>query len=256
MKNFVLILSILLFTVSVFSQTENNVSGEVYKTLFPETDEIFKPNDEIELLIEVLDENLILVIDTLVNYKSLNYTILMPYNTKVCNCSNKKEFTENTYFLNEKIGGTRFSYSELWKETNGDTLKYLKKVKEYYRGPFEVNGHKYSLPKYELNLAEYTSKMNLSNLLVYDNEINFGLKLLLKNNRKTKKEYIKYLSENIDFFNSKKKIVEPKSIGIEYIIIGCESKIYAGIDIYGSHYLLSIDKQNKSIEKNERLWIY
>jgi hypothetical protein len=76
----------------------------------------------------------------------------------------------------------------------------------------------------------------------------------------TKEERLKlysYLASNFDNFSEKKKKFSPQPVRLRYIKFPDNRMVQVGIDIYGRHFLWTIDKQkNWELIKVEDLWVY
>lgn len=66
-----------------------------------------------------------------------------------------------------------------------------------------------------------------------------------------------YLREHYDNFSIEDRKLFPQSVRIKYIKFPDDKIIHAGLDIYGSHFLWTIDRTKSwDIISVERLWVY
>ena len=66
-----------------------------------------------------------------------------------------------------------------------------------------------------------------------------------------------YLYKHFDNFSMEDKKLYPQSVRIKYIKFADDNKIHAGLDIYGSHFLWTIDRnKNWDVVSVEKLWVY
>jgi len=76
----------------------------------------------------------------------------------------------------------------------------------------------------------------------------------------TKNERLKlysYLANSFDNFSQRKKEFSPQPVRLRYIKFPDERFVEVGIDIYGTHFLWTIDRQkNWDVIKVENLWVY
>lgn len=66
-----------------------------------------------------------------------------------------------------------------------------------------------------------------------------------------------YLNSQYDYCDPRHHRFQAKAVGISYIITGPGTLRYAGIDIYGRHFLWTLDQdKNYEVIKVEGLWVY
>lgn len=110
----------------------------------------------------------------------------------------------------------------------------------------------------EINPLSFRERLQTTNILFYSRALdvkveNFAKKL----KRKERIKMYQHLSENYDNFSLERKKFKPQPVRIQYIKDDKHSFINVGIDIYGSHFLWTIDTtKNWDVVKCEKLWIY
>jgi hypothetical protein len=101
-------------------------------------------------------------------------------------------------------------------------------------------------------------RIKLHNIIFSNKYLNIKVDSIAK--QLTKNERLRlysYLADNFDNFSEKRKEFSPQSVRLRYIKFPVGRMIHIGIDIYGSHFLWTIDRQkNWEIIKVENLWVY
>jgi hypothetical protein len=109
-----------------------------------------------------------------------------------------------------------------------------------------------------INPLSLGDKIHTRNILFNNKYLNIKIDSIAKH--LTKNERVKlysYLTSNFDNFSQKKKKFSPQPVRIRYIKFPDNNMVQVGIDIYGRHFLWTIDrKQNWDVIKVEDLWIY
>jgi hypothetical protein len=78
-----------------------------------------------------------------------------------------------------------------------------------------------------------------------------------RKSRLWKEQLHAHLHEHYDYYWKEKKKFDTKAIRIRYIVFGREKDAYAGIDIYGAHFLWKMNMQQQGrVVGVERLWVY
>lgn len=105
-----------------------------------------------------------------------------------------------------------------------------------------------------LNLGE---EIRLTHIVFNNTKLNIIVDSVARHLDKTeRKKLFSYLNDHFDNFSMDKKL-HAQPVRIRYIKFPSEQLVYAGIDIYGAHFLWTMDKnQNWNVIKVERLWIY
>ena len=94
----------------------------------------------------------------------------------------------------------------------------------------------------------------VGNEVISEIESKMAIVIPIKNERL---KLYSYLAKSFDNFSEKKKELSPQPVRIRYIKFPDERFVKVGIDIYGKHFLWTIDKQkNWDVIKVEDLWVY
>jgi hypothetical protein len=109
-----------------------------------------------------------------------------------------------------------------------------------------------------INPLSFGDKIHLTNIVFNNSSLNIKVDSVSKIlNRAEKVKLFKYLESRFDNFSLKDKKLNAQPVRIRYVKFPDDKIIHVGIDIYGEHFLWTIDR-NKSwdVIKVERLWIY
>jgi len=106
-----------------------------------------------------------------------------------------------------------------------------------------------------LNLGD---KIHLTNIVFDNSSINVKVDSVAKYlSPKERIKLYKYLSDQFDNFSIDTKKLNAQPVRLIYIKIPDDRYVYIGIDIYGSHFLWTIDKVNYwKVIKVKKLWDY
>lgn len=109
-----------------------------------------------------------------------------------------------------------------------------------------------------INPLSLGDKVKFQNIIFNNHYLNFkvdSIARLLSN--KQRRKFYSYLAMSFDNFSQKKRELVPQPVKLRYIKFPDERFAYVGIDIYGNHFLWTIDKQNNwDVVKVEDLWVY
>ena len=109
-----------------------------------------------------------------------------------------------------------------------------------------------------INPLTLGDRLQTTNILFNNKELNIKVDSIAKTLKKSERHKLfKYLHENFDNFSMKDKRLTSQSVRIKYIKFPDNNLIHVGIDIYGKHFLWTIDKtKNWDVVKVEDLWVY
>jgi hypothetical protein len=109
-----------------------------------------------------------------------------------------------------------------------------------------------------INPLTFGDKLETSNIIFYNQELNTKVTNIAKDlNKKERNELYEFLETNFDHFSTKEKKLKPQPVRIKYINFSNSISAKVGIDIYGTHFLWTIDRtSNWDVVKVERLWVY
>lgn len=69
--------------------------------------------------------------------------------------------------------------------------------------------------------------------------------------------FIRFLQNNFDAYSENDKALAAQPVRIRYIRFSVAGIVHAGIDIYGAHFLWTIEKdKNWAVTAVEKLWVY
>lgn len=135
-----------------------------------------------------------------------------------------------------------------------DTLYYYKSLKHtiFQTIPIETNDSVFINP---LSLSE---EIQLTNIIFNSNDLNSKVDSISKRlNHTERKKFFNYLSKHFDNFSQKSKKLNAQPIRLKYVKFPDDQFVHIGIDIYGSHFLWTVDRnKNWDVVKVENLWIY
>ena len=104
----------------------------------------------------------------------------------------------------------------------------------------------------------FGDKIHLTNILFNSSSLNIKVKSVSKGlNKAGKEKLFKYLESQFDNFSTKDKKLNAQPVKIKYVKFPDDKYIHVGIDIYGTHFLWTIDRnQSWNVIKVESLWVY
>lgn len=109
-----------------------------------------------------------------------------------------------------------------------------------------------------INPLSFGNKIHLTNIVFNNSSLNKTVDSLSKKLNGTEKEKLfRYLEKQFDNFSLKDKKLNAQPVRIKYVNFPDDKIVNVGIDIYGAHFLWTIDRnKNWDVLKVERLWIY
>lgn len=135
-----------------------------------------------------------------------------------------------------------------------DTLYYYKSLKHtiFQTILIETNDSVF------INPLSLPGDVKLTNIIFSNNSLNPKVDSISKTLKQTeRKNFYKYLSDHFDNFSQKNKKLRAQPVRLKYIKFPDDQFVHIGIDIYGSHFLWTVDrKKNWEVIKVESLWIY
>ena len=104
----------------------------------------------------------------------------------------------------------------------------------------------------------FGDRLKTSNIIFYNKGLNSKVDSLAKRLKKAERNKLfKYLRENFDYFSNKEKKLESQPVRIRFVKFEGNDLVNIGIDIYGKHFLWTIDKTKSwDVVKVESLWVY
>jgi hypothetical protein len=109
-----------------------------------------------------------------------------------------------------------------------------------------------------INPLSLGDRIKSHNIIFYNRYLNIKVDSISR--QLTKNERLKlysYLANSFDNFSEKKREFSPQPVRLRYIKFPDERIVKVGIDIYGTHFLWTIDRQkNWDVIKVEELWVY
>ena len=102
------------------------------------------------------------------------------------------------------------------------------------------------------------NRIHTKNIIFNNKELNIKVDSMIRSLKKNERNKLfKFLHENFDYFSIKDKKLNSQPVRIRYIKFVDNSLVHVGIDIYGKHFLWTIDKTyNWDVVKVEDLWVY
>lgn len=201
---------------------------------------------------ESLDRDLPFLIDSLYKIKAKKYTVIENYYTEI------KGLLPKDTGLRIILRDTQWFERSLQKRFLPDTEKFLSdiNVQELY-GLYYPN-HEYPYTAYTLTTSTLSGTVYLKNMLVMSKGINNCIRNVASRLHGHKKQaFYKYVAENYDYFSPEKKEIKSQSIRVRYITLTEGDLIYVGVDIYGTHFLISYNKRrNWALTEIKKLWTY
>jgi len=109
-----------------------------------------------------------------------------------------------------------------------------------------------------INPLTFGDKIQTESIIFNNKELNIKVDSIAKNLKRSERNKLyNYLRENFDNFSIRDKKLNPQPVRIKYIKFTDSSLVHIGIDIYGKHFLWTIDKtKNWDVVKVEDLWVY
>ncbi len=138
--------------------------------------------------------------------------------------------------------------------TIADTLYYYKSLKHTIFQTIFIE----TSDSIKINPLLFGSRLQTTNILFDNKQLNNKVDSIARKLKKTERnKFYKYLEENFDNFSSKGKTLKAQPVRIQYIKYDNSNFVNVGIDIYGRHFLWTIDKtKNWNVVKCEGLWVY
>ncbi len=211
-------------------------------------------NAEVIQVLQAIDRKYIAIEDTLYAFPSLKHTIVqavfISYQTLVpAKVATAMILKDTNRYKSRIYDLARFDY---------DTLRFL----QYHLGGHDLP-EPYSDRLFPVE-TELVDPLRIGPVLqtksiLFNNPFLQKLKDSLAR-RLPKKERVllnDYLNREYDYCDPRHHRFQAKAVGISYIITGPGTLRYAGIDIYGRHFLWTLDQdKNYEVIKVEGLWVY
>ena len=101
-------------------------------------------------------------------------------------------------------------------------------------------------------------RIQTRNVIFNNKELNIKVDSITKSLKRSERtKLFNYLHKNFDNFSLKNRRLNAQPVRIRYIKFPDNNLIHVGIDIYGKHFLWTIDKtKNWDVVKVENLWVY
>jgi hypothetical protein len=135
-----------------------------------------------------------------------------------------------------------------------DTLYHYKSLKHTILQTFliEIND------SVSINPLTLGNKIHTSSIIFGNKELNIKVDSIAKSLKKSERNKLfDYLHKNFDSFSFKNKKFSAQPVRIKYIKFPDNNLVLVGMDIYGTHFLWTINKtKNWDVEKVEDLWVY
>ena len=135
-----------------------------------------------------------------------------------------------------------------------DTLYYYRSLKHTILQTifFETND------SVSINPLTFGDRLQTKSIIFNNRELNIKVDSIARSLKKSeRKKLFNYLTKNFDNFSIKERKLNPQPVRIRYIKFVDTNLVHVGIDIYGKHFLWTIDKtQNWDVIKVEDLWVY
>ena len=109
-----------------------------------------------------------------------------------------------------------------------------------------------------INPLTFGDRLQTRSILFNYKELNIKVDSVARSLKKSERvKLFKYLQDNFDNFSIKEKKIKAQPVRIRYIKFSDTNLVHVGIDIYGKHFLWTIEKtKNWEIVKVEDLWVY
>ena len=135
-----------------------------------------------------------------------------------------------------------------------DTLYYYKSLKHTILQTIIIETN----DSVSINPLTFGDRLQVKNIIFNNKELNSKIESITRSLKKSERNKLfNYLKRNFDNFSIKEKKLTPQPVRIRYIKFADANLVHVGIDIYGKHFLWTIDKtQNWDVVKVEDLWTY
>ncbi len=210
------------------------------------------PDIKIIKTIQAIDCCIDSIVENETTYIPKKFTLISNNSVEIRHLTEKKEV------INIILADTVFNFKDYWDRMNHDTIVFLSNY--LIKSEFDLNYPDYLYPKVltSVDPGAFQNQLRCKHILFYTRQLELTIdaisKTLNKNNRRT---FYQYLARNIDYFNKNDKKFIPKAIRILTITFSDNNLIYAGVDIYGSHYQLTFDADNAwHLDSVKELWTY
>ena len=109
-----------------------------------------------------------------------------------------------------------------------------------------------------INPLTFSDRIQTKNIIFDNKELNVKVDSMARSLKKPERQKLfNYLNKGFDNFSIKERKLNPQPVRIRYIKFVDTNLVHVGIDIYGKHFLWTIDEtQNWDIVKVEDLWVY
>jgi hypothetical protein len=109
-----------------------------------------------------------------------------------------------------------------------------------------------------INPLIFGNKIKTVSIIFNNAELNVKVERIAKSlDGKEKNKLYEYLKNNFDHFSTKEKKLNAQPVRIRYVRFPDETFAQVGIDIYGTHYLWTIDRTKEwDVVKVKELWVY
>jgi hypothetical protein len=109
-----------------------------------------------------------------------------------------------------------------------------------------------------INPLTFGDRLQTKSIIFNNRELNIKVDSMARSLKKSERNKLfNYLTNNFDNFSIKERKLNPQPVRIRYIKFADTNLVHVGIDIYGKHFLWTIDKtQNWDIVKVEDLLVY
>lgn len=211
-------------------------------------------DDNVVKAIEAVDRKFIFITDTLSRSKTKQHTFFQNIDVtlrylKPTKIAYQRIKAQKKCLYNQKYDLAFFK---------NDTLKYIQFHLDNqigFNNPYPQ--FEFPMDSIQINLQESMEKINTKSIFFGAETVNENIKVFAKKlNDSKKSDLYDYLERNYTDFQKEEKELHDTTIRIQYITLGKDS-IYVGIDIYGSHYIWTIDKKkNWDVVKVVQLWKY
>ncbi len=209
---------------------------------------------EVTDIVKAVDRKYRFIADTIYRFKSLRYTIFQSVYISFRKLVSASEATRMILTDTSRYKSQIFDLSRF----NHDTTRFLN---------FHLDGHDLPQPysdslfpvetellnPLQMGLALQTTSIIFNNPYLQKLKDSLGRRL----NRKERAVLNDYLFTRYDYFDPRHHRFQAKAVRILYIITGPGTLRYVGIDIYGRHFLWTLDQNmNYQVIKAEGLWVY
>jgi hypothetical protein len=109
-----------------------------------------------------------------------------------------------------------------------------------------------------INPLTFGNKIKTVSIIFNNAELNVKVERIAKSlDGKEKNKLYEYLKNNFDHFSTKEKKLNAQPVRIRYVKFPDDRFAQVGIDIYGTHYLWTIDRTKEwDVVKVKELWVY